>query len=68
MIAVMDLLPTAGILFPLFLYRVPVFFRYDGFVFSIIHRELRLFNDVHLIPGADLLFCPSAAVCDLHNI
>ena len=68
MIDVMDLLPAIGILFPFFLCQVPVGFRYDGFVFPIIHRELLLFNHMHLIPGADLLFCPSSAVCDLAHI
>ena len=68
MIDVMDLLPAVGILFPLFLCQVPVGFRYNSFVFPIIYRELRLFNHMHLIPGADLLFCPSSAVCDLTHI
>ena len=68
MIDVMDLLPAIGILFPFFLCQVPVGFRYDRFVYPIIHRELRLFNDMHLIPGAQLIFRASEAVCDLAHI
>ena len=68
MIDVMNFLPAVGILFPFFLCQVPVVFRYDGFVFPIIHREFGLFNHMHLIPSADLFLCPPPAVCDLAHI
>ena len=68
MIWIVDLFPLKGIDLTLFLCQIPIFFRNDGFVLSLINRELRLLNYVHLISCALLLFRPASAIGDLSHV
>src|SRR5699024_953586 len=68
MIWIIDLFPLKGIDLALFLCQIPIFFRNDCFMFSLIDRELRLLNHVHLVSCTLLLFRPASAIGYLTHV
>lgn len=48
-LGVVDFLPFECVEFALFLCKFPIFFRNDCLMFSLINRELVLFDNVHFI-------------------
>ena len=68
MVWIVDLFPLKGIDLALFLCQIPIFFRNDGLMLSVINGKLRLFDHMHLIACALLLFCPASAVGNLPHV
>ena len=68
MVWIVDLLPFEGIALSLFLRQIPIFFRNDSFMLSVINRKLRLFHHMHLIACALLLLGFPSAVGNLSHV
>ena len=65
---IVDLLTPISIDFAFLLGEIPIFFRNDSLMLSLVHGKLRLFNHVHLIPGTNLLLCPASAIGNFPHI
>ena len=65
---IVDLFPLKGIDLALFLCQIPIFFGNDGFMLTIVNRELRLLDHVHLISCTLPLFGSPSAISNFTHI